>query len=131
MAKSISIAYSDSALTELIYSSDSAKYTMHKNSDQSIDSLNGKNIDFTNCLVLFADSITYESVNGSQMIMSTSSSGTGFYFTSGTVSLISWSADLDGNMTLFDDSGTRLKINRGNTYIGYVKSTRTQSVSFK
>ena len=130
-AASISIQYSDSSDTEFHYSADSLKYTMHKNGEEKKDMLNGKNVEFANCLVLFADSITYESANGSQMIMSTASGGTGYYFTNGSAFTISWSADTDGNMTLFDDGGNKLTINRGNTYIGYVKSTRIQSVSFE
>lgn len=131
VAKSISISYSDTTSTEFVYSNESSKYAMLKNGEDKRDMLTGESSDFTNCLVLFADSITYESANGSQMVMSTTTSGTGYYFTNGSVFNISWFADTDGIMTLFDENGSKLVVNRGNTYIGCVKSTRIQNVSFK
>lgn len=131
VAKSISISYSDIACTEFVYSSKSSKYTMLKNGEEKKDMLSGENVSFANCLVLFADSITYESANGSQMVMSTTTSGTGYYFTNGSVFNISWSADTDGNMTLFDKNGSKLVVNRGNTYIAFVRSSKMQSVTFK
>ncbi len=93
--------------------------------------LNGKNVNFANCLVLFADSITYENFDGEQMVMNTLGQGTGYYFTSGTATGISWSADANGNMTILDESGEKLTVNRGNTYIGFVKSSKVQNVTFK
>ena len=130
-AQSVSIVYSDSSSTELLYSADTSKYTLYKNNEIKKDMLNSKNVDFTNCLVLFADSITYENFDGEQMVMNTVGQGTGYYFTSGTATGISWSADANGNMAILDESGEKLTVNRGNTYIGFVKSSKVQNVTFK
>lgn len=130
-AQSISIVYSDSSSTELLYSADTSKYTLYKNGECKKDLLRGESIDFTNCLVLFANSITYENFDGEQMVMNTVGQGVGYYFTSGTATSITWSADADGNMTFFDESGEKLTVNRGNTYISFVKSSKVENVTFK
>lgn len=129
--QNISIAFSDSSSTELIYNENSSEYLLYKNGEIKKDLLNDESLIFTNCLVLFADSVTYENPNGEQMVMNTVSGGVGYYMTHGTISGFTWSADLDGNMTFLNNSGAKLTVNRGNTYIAFVKSSKMQSVTFK
>ncbi len=130
-AENIQIPFSDSSVTELVFSQELGKYTLYKGREVKKDLLNDTPLSFTNCLVLFADSVTYEGVGGSQMVMNTVGSGMGFYFTEGTVMNISWSGDTDGGLKIFDESGNLLTVNRGNTYLGFMKSSRLQSVTFK
>ena len=129
--QNISIAFSDSSSTELIYTEKDSKYLLYKNGETKKDLLNDESLAFTNCLVLFADSVTYENPDGEQMVMNTVSGGTGYYMTHGTISDFTWSADIDGNMTFLDNAGAKLTVNRGNTYIAFVKSSKMQSVTFK
>ena len=129
-AENIKIAFSDSSLTEFNFNHETGKYTLSKNGEEKIDHLNGNNLLFNNCLILFADSVTYEGANGSQMVMNTIGSGSGFYFTEGTVTSIFWCADEENGLKIIDESGDPLIVNRGNTYIGFVKSSKIQSVTF-
>lgn len=127
-AEKISIFYSDQNLTELIYNSESGMYSIRKNEGILTDSLNENSPEFKNCFVLFADSATYETAEYSQMIMSTTGSGKGFYISEGFIYEIKWSATTAGVMTFYSSSGEKLVINRGTIYIAYVKSSQTKSV---
>ena len=127
----ISIAFSMSNTTELQYSEQSNSYVLSKGGNIKKDLTNGKTLEYANCLVLFADSVTYETTSGEEMVMNTATCGTGYYFTAGTLCSITWCADDNGNMTISDSSGDILTVNRGRTYIAFVKSSRIQSVTFE
>lgn len=130
-AENIRIAFSDSSVTELKFSKESRVYTYLQNDEVKKDLLNDNYLSFSNCLVLFADSITYEDSNGTQMVMNTIGKGIGYYFTEGTVTSISWNADTNNGLTILTESGDTLTINRGKTYVAFVKSSKPQSVTFK
>jgi hypothetical protein len=72
--------------------------------------------------VLFADTVTYENESGAQITFNTVGHGKGFYFTGGTYSEITYAAT-DKGMHLYDSNGEILTVNRGKTYIGYMKSS--------
>ena len=130
-AEKISVSFSDYNLSEFRYSKETGEYIFSKNGDQKKDSLNGKLLYYTNCLVLFADSVIYENASGEEMIMNTDTYGTGYYFTNGSVCSITWTSDGNGNMSLLDSSGELLTINRGRSYIAFVKSSRIPNVTFE
>ncbi len=130
-AGNVQIAFSNSSITELVFSQETGCYAFSKDGVAKKDHLNDMPLSFKNCLVLFADSVTYEGASGSQMVMNTIGSGAGFYFTAGTVISISWSADSDNGLRVIGESGEALTVNRGSTYLGFVKSSRLQSVTFK
>ena len=130
-AEEISILFSESSSSELVYSSVNSEYLFMKNNEQKKDTINSKSIYYKNCLVLFADSVTYENSNGEQMVINTLGEGSGYYFTNGTVTNITWSSGKDGKMNILSQNGSPLAINRGRTYVSFVKSSRTNSVSFK
>ena len=101
-----------------------------KNGVNKTDALNGKTIGFVNCFILFADSATYDNTSGTRLVMNTIGNGDGYYFTNGTMLKIKWFSDIDGNYCFTDTAGNVLSINRGQSYIGYVKSSAIESVSF-
>ena len=126
----ISITYSNISNTELLYDEQSSTYTLIKNGIEKTDALNGKKLDFTNCFVLFADSTTYDNVLGTRLVMNTIGSGDGYYFTNGTMTKITWSSDIEGNLNFTDINGTPLTVNRGQSYISYVKSSAINNVKY-
>lgn len=128
-ANRININYSSSNNTSLYYNKDNGLYTF-ENTTTKRDALNNKIIEFKNCFVLFADSVTHESSSSSELILNTIGQGIGYYFTEGTWMQISWSADISGDMFLYTSNGNKLTINRGNSYIAFVKSSRTSDVNF-
>ena len=86
---------------------------------------------FTNVLVLYADSMTFETESQTQMIMNTIGYGNGYFAYGGAAEKISWSMNIDGNLSLFNQNGEKLQIGRGNTYIAYVKSSKSNVSIFQ
>ena len=114
--------------TELVFNIESGKYSWYENGEQKRDLINGKTIDFTNCLVLFADSTVYDNSDGCQMVMNTIGSGEGYYLTGGSVAKIKWTSSINGSMSLFNDKGDPLVINRGELYIRYVRASMMDKI---
>ena len=114
------IAFDD---CELRYDEDQAAYLWYEGEEQKRDLINGKELSFVNCLVLFADSVTYDNVGGCQMVMNTIGSGEGYYASLGGITRIRWTSSLNGNMSLFNENGEPLVINRGNVYIRVLRSS--------
>jgi hypothetical protein len=129
-ASFISVAYSSNLVCRFDYSDNSGLYTLSRNGNANNDLLNNSPINYKNCLILFADSVTYEGITGAQTVMNTIGSGDGYYFTNGSAIRIQWHSDAEGNMTLSNEEGAPLTINQGKSYIGFVKSSRIDSVSF-
>ena len=103
---------------------------MSRNGTVKADMLTDSSVTFENVFLLFADSVTYETAESSELILNTQGKGTGYYFTEGTAIPIRWEAGDGGNLLFYSDSGEVLKINRGNSYIGFMKSSMRDSVSF-
>ena len=127
-AQSITINRENSSYTELRYNSESGEYILYKNGLIKVDALNAKPVIFANCFVLFADSITYDNTECSQMVMDTIGQGKGYYFTAGGVIEISWIGTEEGALSFYTSDGERLTVNRGKTFISFVKSSKTDSV---
>ena len=123
------IPYSEKNVTTLEYSAENNSYAFLKNSSILTDLLNNNQLNFSNCLVLFADSITYEDSSGLQMVLKTNEYGTGYFFTEGTASEITWEYSNIGSLTFYDENGDKLTINRGTTYISLVKSSQKNYIT--
>lgn len=126
-AKKIVIPFSDLSDSEFRYSETDGVYSFLKGSSLKKDMLNDKSPTFTNVFVLFADTVTYEGEEGVEMVMDTLGGGKGYYFTGGTLTRTNWSVD-NGQMTFTDESGDTLEINRGTSYIGFMKSSKISSI---
>lgn len=122
LARTVSIEYSTDNTTKFSYSSD-GEYTVSKNGANIVDTKTGKLVSYENVFVLFADATTYERINGIQTVVDTHTSGLGYYFTEGTKYNIRWYCDDAGSLVFLSDSGTKLTVNRGRSYIAYQKAT--------
>ncbi|MBQ7326084.1 MAG: DUF3048 C-terminal domain-containing protein [Clostridia bacterium] len=131
VASVVRIEHLANSMTELRYDEETASYVVYKNGSEMIDSLNGNTVDFINCFVLFADSITYDNATCNQMVMDTIGSGSGYYITNGTYTEIKWTATSGGIMTFYSLGGDKLTVNRGDNYISFVKSSRVDSVKIQ
>lgn len=118
----------DGSTTELRYNDSSSKYIIYKNELPKIDSLNGKTLEFTNCFVLFADSVTYDNAEYSQMVMDTIGQGKGYYITQGSLIEINWVGSEDGSLIFYTPDGEQLVANRGRTYISFIKSSKASLI---
>jgi hypothetical protein len=129
-AVSLTLPYADAHRTELQYSDITKSYLYFKDGNRKIDMLSGKNVSFTNLFILFANTTTYEKSEGTELVIDTSSGGNGYYVSMGTKTEITWSVSQDGRLEFKSLDGEILKINRGNSYIGYYKSSQTGNVVF-
>ena len=127
-AESIVLPYDTT--TMLTYSVNDKKYVLNKMGSDKIDISTPDQVGFDNVLILFADSMTYETADSTQLVMNTIGSGAGYYANGGTAQKIFWSLDINGNMSLVDESGNTLIVERGNFYIGYVKSSMINHTIF-
>ena len=127
-AKSVKILYSDSNYTEISYSSDSQSYRVTKQSG-ALSPSDGAVCEYKNAFILFADAVTYESSNSTVFSMNTSTGGRGYYFTMGTYKEITWALNDKGELIFSLENGDKLTVNRGTSYISYVKSSGTDKVS--
>ena len=130
-ANKVTVTRGKDSSGELVYNAEEKHYTLYKNGQLLTDSLNGKTAYFTNCFVLFADSITYDNANCSQMVMDTLGQGSGFYFTEGKAIEIFWIGTEEGTLNFYTSDGERLTANRGKSYISFIKSSITDSLLFQ
>lgn len=126
---SLKIPLSPDSQTELIFSSETNKYTLTKNGEARIDLLYDKPLEYENVFVLFSDCMTYESSKGTELIMDTVTSGLGYYAADGVLCRIQWKVT-DGNLKFFDDKGELLLAKKGTSYISLIKSSKIDSVVF-
>ncbi len=128
-AEKLVYTYGEGQTTELYYSLELGKYVLYKNGVQKNDLLYDKAVTYDNAFVLFANSLTYESESGSDLILETLSGGTGYYARDGVVTEIFWEWH-DGVMRFSDSSGKIITVGQGNSYIGFMKSSQKSLFSF-
>ncbi len=127
---SVLLPYSGESDTRLVFDTEARKYSYLKAEAVKIDMLNASDVKYDNVFVLFADSVTHETVEGTELIIKTVGSGSGYYLTEGTYTTIKWLSDGD-TLTFYDENDNKLVVNRGSSYIGFVKSTAADSVILK
>ena len=128
-ASTVIIPFSDKNETELYYHEKSGKYLYYKSANRKMDMLTGENVSYKNVFVLFADSTTYEKSEGSELVMDVASGGKGYYASEGTYTEFLWSTDVSGALNFYTLSGEKLKVNPGNSYICYYKSSALSKVT--
>ena len=118
-ASEISIAFSETQNASFSYRSESGDYVRYQLGEKQIDGIDRSALAFTNVIVLTSDCATYESANGSEFSL-TLNGGAGKLFSDGTAKDVSWKME-NGRFVLLDADGNRLTVNRGTTYIGFVR----------
>ena len=127
----ITLPHSDKLSTTLVFDKTSAKYKLTSLGKEQTDMLNGSCASFTNALILFANSTTYERADLVETVIDTASGGGGYYASLGGLTEIRWECDALGRITFKTLTGESLYINRGNTYIGYFKASCAKDVKFE
>ena len=115
----------------LIYDESKCSYSVFNKGELLKDTMNGKGLDFTNCLILFADSVVYDNSRYSQMVMDTVGSGSGFYLSLSGLCEIKWSSNEDGMMKIMTLNGEDLTINRGKTYLSFLTASTKEKILFE
>ncbi len=129
-SQSIQIKNSKNDTTTLTFSQESGKYQVSKNGTELVDRSNDVTPKYDNVFVLFSDCATYETAEYTECILDTISGGVGKYATGGKYVDISWAVTSDG-LIFLDENGEKLTVNRGTTYISFVKSSLTSDVIIK
>ena len=120
------LTYSASHNASFTYNPETGKYARYQLGEAHLDGNNGEQIAFSNVLILFSDSATYETANGTEFAL-TLSGGTGILVTGGTESEITWTFT-DGALAMYDAEGNPLTVNRGSSYVGFVKVSDKSAV---
>lgn len=118
-ASEILINFSSTQNASFSYRSDTGVYVRSQLGEKQIDGINGEALTFTNLIILSSDCATYETENGSEFSL-TLHGGKGKLITDGTARDVAWTME-NGLFSLLDRDGNRLTINRGTTYIGFVR----------
>jgi len=118
-ATEITVSFSQTQSATFSFRSETGDYIRSQLGERQIDGINGETLAFTNVIVLFSDCATYETASGSEFSLSLNG-GSGKYVSDGTVRDVCWTMD-NGVFTLLDTDGNRLTVNRGSTYVGFVR----------
>ena len=106
-----------------VYNAAQGKYLRSQDGKAHVDAQTGKQLAFTNVITLFTNVKAVNTGIASDSVMTVmdveGSQGYGYYFTDGRVIEIRWSADGE-NLRLEEADGSVLRMNTGNTYIGYL-----------
>ena len=122
-AHSVTLPYSDSNITQLIYNEGDNAYVLFKGSDAVKDLLNDKSCSYENAFILYANATTYETADNTETVLDTKAGGEGYYFTLGTAQKISWMTDSNGNLVFYNSQGEILNVNMGRSYIAFEKAS--------
>ena len=125
---SIHFAYSAKNTVDLSYDAASGTYLRSQSGIPHKDSLNDTQLSFSNVIILFHNVSYYHSASGTSFTLDTVSGGSGFCYTGGGVTNITWSYDESGSLVFKDDSGEVLTLNRGKTYISIMKITDSTTI---
>lgn len=107
--------YYDSTFT---YNSKTKTYYKDHCGKPHMDSVENKQLNFTNVFVLETDVHNYK---GGQLIELDWKGGTGFYISRGKAQKITWiKSTEEASIVVFDEAGNELQINPGKSYIGVI-----------
>lgn len=115
------LTYSQSHNAKFVYDAASGEYTRYQLGETHLDANDAGAVSFKNLLILFSDSATYETADGSAFSLLLGS-GSGRYVTDGTARDVRWVYE-NGALSFFDADGNPLTVNRGSTYVGFMKVT--------
>ena len=117
-----------------VYNASQGKYLRLQDGAAHVDAQTGKQLAFTNVITLFTEVKAVSTGIASDPTMTLvetreSGKGYGYYFTDGRVIEIRWSSDGE-NLYLEEPDGSVLRMNTGNTYIGYLDDSYLASGQF-
>lgn len=127
-ALSLYMAYSPSQAVEFIYNTNQHNYIRKAFGESQIDGNNEAQLVFDNLFVLSADTLTYETANGATVDLSLENGGTGIWCSQGMKQAIRWSMDENGTLQFFDSNNQIVTVNRGTSYIGFMKTSMPGAV---
>lgn len=131
-AKCVLLPYSKYQTARFDYDSATDAYYRFQFEDvPHIDGTNGKQISFTNVLILFCNVVSLNDSAGHLDITTENENGEGYYISGGRCEEIRWSKPTaDSPTTYYDLEGNELVINRGKTFISIFPDYNRQNIDF-
>ena len=128
-AKNVAIKFSAAQTTYMRYNSDDQMYIRGNSSQNLVDYVTGDKVRFKNVFVLYTN--IYNLSDGYH-VQTDLSSGTGYYFSQGSYKEIKWSkGSATSPLKLYNTDGSELKINAGNSYIGFADTDYKSSLNIE
>jgi hypothetical protein len=121
----INVAFSTSYYSTFTYDKKTKTYKKQHNGNDQMDSVAGKQLEYTNVLVLESEDV--EVINSDNGLLSVDlTGGDGYLFSGGAMKKIKWSKESETSEFKFtNEKGKALKVNTGNTYIGVTQKNMT------
>ncbi len=128
----LSIPFSTNMTVEYKYSTLTNKYSRSQYGEIHTDALNGKQLSFTNLIIIIADYNTANMTTGEMNIVNTGK-GSGYYIYGGSSIMITWQrTDGENPIKLYEADGlTPLQISSGNTYVAVVSPRLSGKIEFE
>ena len=120
---SLDIAFSSAYKYTFNYNSSTNKYDTLINGTARVDE-NGTQCSYSNVIILYTDTVDMGTSSGHQDLV-LENGGTGIYVNGGNSEEIKWTKTGETDpVILYKADGSRLELNAGNSYIGFVRSTQ-------
>ncbi len=131
-ATSVLLPYSKYQTARFDYDRETDAYYRYQFEDvPHIDGTNGKQISFTNVLVLFCNVVSLHDTAGHLDITTENENGEGYYISGGRCEEIRWSKPTEDSPTKYlDMDGNELVMNRGKTFISIFPDYNRQNIDF-
>jgi len=128
----LSIPFSTNMTVEYVYSTLTNKYSRSQYGEIHTDAKTGKQLSFTNIIIIIADYTTIDLKTG-EMSIANSGKGSGYYIYGGSKIMITWQRTDGANpIRLYEADGlTPLSISSGNTYIAVVSPRLSGKIEFE
>ncbi|MBO4869947.1 MAG: DUF3048 domain-containing protein [Clostridia bacterium] len=128
----LSIPFSANMTVEYSYSTLTNTYSRSQYGEPHLDASTGKQLAFTNLMILICDYITVNTKTGEMKIIN-SGRGSGYYVYGGSVIMITWQRTNGATpIKLYEADGiTPLRIASGNTYIAVASPKLSGKISFE
>lgn len=118
------LVFSNAYYSTFKYDSEKKVYLKEHSGSPHMDSSTGKQLSYVNVFALETDISLYD---GGPLVEMNWKGGTGYYISRGTIKKITWTkADEASSIVVKDKSGNEIKVNRGNSYFGFVNSGKVE-----
>ena len=129
--REISFRFATANTVTFRYDATSGAYQREQCGAIHTDPLTGAPLSYQNVLLLFHNVKYYHTPSDTSFSLDTASGGEGYAYTGGGVVRVRWAYDESGALSITDETGAPVTLNRGKTYIGMLRVTDSATVVAK